>query len=70
MYNVVPSISAVTGISPGRYLWRIVVALHLGPRALVVATFYNFLLSFVPRALAYDEEQRKRRREKQTDEDR
>lgn len=46
VFNVVPSISAVTGISPGRYLWRIAIAFHLGPRLLVVAAYYHFLLSF------------------------
>ena len=45
-YNVVPSISAVTGISPGRYLWRIVIAFHLGPRILIAAVYHNFLKSF------------------------
>ena len=48
MYNVVPSISAVTGISPGRYLWRVVIAFHIGPRILIAAVYYNFLMSFVP----------------------
>lgn len=46
VFNVVPSISAVTGISPGRYLWRIVIAFHLGPRLLIAAVYYNFLMSF------------------------
>ena len=49
VFNVVPSISAVTGISPGRYLWRVVIGFHLGPRLLIVATYYHFLLSFVPK---------------------
>ena len=49
MFNVVPSISAVTGISPGRYLWRVVIAFHLGPRLLIVSTYYHFLLSFLGR---------------------
>ena len=48
VYNVVPSISAVTGISPGRYLWRVVIAFHIGPRILIAAVYYNFLMSFVP----------------------
>ena len=47
--NVVPSLSAVTGISPGRYLWRISIAFHLGPRLLVVLTYYHFLMAFVSR---------------------
>ena len=67
---MIPSISAVTGISPGRYLWRVVIAFHigkkiiffifsesyrysdflifLGPRILIAAVYYNFLMSFVP----------------------
>ena len=45
---MIPSISAVTGISPGRYLWRVVIAFHIGPRILIAAVYYNFLMSFVP----------------------
>ena len=47
--NFVPSISAVTGISPGRYLWRMAIAFHMGPRLLIVASYYHFLLSFAAR---------------------
>ncbi|KAK9738229.1 Transaldolase/Fructose-6-phosphate aldolase [Popillia japonica] len=32
VYNVIPSISAITGVSPQKYLWRLSVALHIGPR--------------------------------------
>ncbi|XP_076260332.1 post-GPI attachment to proteins factor 2-like isoform X2 [Rhynchophorus ferrugineus] len=32
VFNIVPSISAVTGISPQKYIWRISIALHIGPR--------------------------------------
>ncbi|KAF2363933.1 Frag1/DRAM/Sfk1 [Trinorchestia longiramus] len=35
VYNFLPSISAVTGVSPQRYLWRVAVALHISPRLLV-----------------------------------
>ena len=49
VHNFVPSISAVTGISPGRYLWRIAIAFHMGPRILIVASYYHYLLSFVSR---------------------
>ena len=49
VHNFVPSISAVTGISPGRYLWRIAIAFHMGPRILIVASYYHYLLSFVGR---------------------
>ncbi|XP_076630277.1 post-GPI attachment to proteins factor 2-like isoform X2 [Colletes latitarsis] len=40
VYNVLPSISAITGISPQRYLWRICIALHIGPR-LIIANVYR-----------------------------
>ncbi|CAD6227299.1 GSCOCG00006087001-RA-CDS [Cotesia congregata] len=40
VYNVLPSISAITGVSPQRYLWRVTIALHIGPR-LVIATVYH-----------------------------
>jgi len=33
----------------GRYLWRIAIAFHLGPRLLIVSSYYHFLLSFVSR---------------------
>ncbi|XP_013185659.1 post-GPI attachment to proteins factor 2-like [Amyelois transitella] len=42
VYNVVPSISAITGISPQRYIWRICVAFHLGPRLLIGSLYYNY----------------------------
>ncbi|KAI5732723.1 hypothetical protein M8J76_003392 [Diaphorina citri] len=44
VYNIVPSISAVTGISPQRYLWRTFIALHLAPRYLI-AIVYNAQMS-------------------------
>ncbi|XP_041973337.1 post-GPI attachment to proteins factor 2-like [Aricia agestis] len=42
VYNVVPSISAITGISPQRYVWRICVAYHIGPRLLIGSLYYNY----------------------------
>ncbi|CAH0721499.1 unnamed protein product, partial [Brenthis ino] len=42
VYNVVPSISAITGISPQRYIWRICIAYHLGPRLLIGSLYYNY----------------------------
>eukprot|EP00094_Tigriopus_californicus_P006057 TCALIF_05833-PA protein Name:"Similar to CG7990 Post-GPI attachment to proteins factor 2-like (Drosophila melanogaster)" AED:0.06 eAED:0.06 QI:0/0.75/0.8/1/0.75/0.8/5/515/362 len=47
VFNVVPSISAITGISPGRYLWRIVIAFHIGPRLLIAYTYFQFLQGLV-----------------------
>ncbi|XP_014294243.1 post-GPI attachment to proteins factor 2-like isoform X1 [Halyomorpha halys] len=42
VYNIIPSISAITGISPERYLWRISIALHLGPRFLISEVYNNY----------------------------
>ncbi|XP_077294914.1 post-GPI attachment to proteins factor 2-like [Arctopsyche grandis] len=42
VYNIIPSISAITGISPQRYLWRICVALHLGPRFLIGSLYHTY----------------------------
>ena len=61
VFNVVPSISAVTGISPGRYLWRVVIAFHLGPRLLIVSTYYHFLLTFLETAAKRQEREKERR---------
>ncbi|KAJ8298265.1 hypothetical protein KUTeg_024796 [Tegillarca granosa] len=40
--NVVPSISAVTGITPQAYVWRICIALHCAPRFAVGFMYYNY----------------------------
>ncbi|XP_063705686.1 post-GPI attachment to proteins factor 2-like [Culicoides brevitarsis] len=42
VYNIIPSISAITGISPQRYLWRISIAIHVGPRFLIAFAYRNF----------------------------
>ena len=42
VYNVIPSISAITGVSPQRYLWRICIALHIGPRFAIAAVYRNY----------------------------
>uniref|UniRef100_A0A8D8SQE3 Post-GPI attachment to proteins factor 2-like n=1 Tax=Cacopsylla melanoneura TaxID=428564 RepID=A0A8D8SQE3_9HEMI len=46
VYNIIPSISAVTGVSPQRYLWRTSIALHLAPRYLI-AIVYNVQMSAI-----------------------
>ncbi|XP_066582948.1 post-GPI attachment to proteins factor 2-like [Prorops nasuta] len=42
VYNVLPSISAITGVSPQTYLWRISVALHIGPRLIIANVYYSY----------------------------
>lgn len=42
--NYIPSISAVTGIPPQTYLWRICIALHSAPRFAVGFMHYNYYL--------------------------
>lgn len=39
---MIPSISAITGITPQTYLWRISVALHIGPRIVVAHLYKNY----------------------------
>lgn len=41
VYNIIPSISAITGVSPQRYLWRLCIALHIGPRIAIAAVYRN-----------------------------
>ncbi|XP_077559081.1 post-GPI attachment to proteins factor 2-like [Haemaphysalis longicornis] len=42
VYNFCPSVSAITGISPQRYAWRIGVALHTGPRLLLASLYPGY----------------------------
>ncbi|XP_024947477.1 post-GPI attachment to proteins factor 2-like, partial [Cephus cinctus] len=42
VYNVLPSISAITGVSPQRYLWRISIALHIGPRLVIASVYHSY----------------------------
>ncbi|XP_015915677.1 post-GPI attachment to proteins factor 2-like [Parasteatoda tepidariorum] len=41
VFNFCPSVSAITGISPQRYIWRIGVALHSTPRLLLASVYYS-----------------------------
>lgn len=50
VFNFIPSISAITGISPNIYFWRISIALHVGPRfiiAICYKSYYEHMLSHV-----------------------
>lgn len=42
VYNILPSISAITGITPQTYLWRVSIALHIGPRLLIASVYYSY----------------------------
>ncbi|CAK9796521.1 Post-GPI attachment to proteins factor 2-like [Anthophora plagiata] len=47
VYNILPSISAITGVSPQRYLWRITIALHIGPRLLIASVYHSYYYKIV-----------------------
>ncbi|XP_060523467.1 post-GPI attachment to proteins factor 2-like isoform X2 [Cylas formicarius] len=47
VFNIIPSISAVTGISPQRYIWRISIALHVGPRVIICAVYNAYQLNSI-----------------------
>lgn len=46
--NVIPSISAITGVTPQRYVWRICIALHCTPRFAVGYVYYNYYMERLP----------------------
>ncbi|UJR10807.1 hypothetical protein I4U23_014995 [Adineta vaga] len=39
--NFIPSFSSVIGVSPGKYIWRMVIAFHCFPRFLIASLYYN-----------------------------
>jgi len=39
--NFIPSFSSVIGVSPGKYIWRMAIALHCFPRFLIASLYYN-----------------------------
>ncbi|XP_056643583.1 post-GPI attachment to proteins factor 2-like [Diorhabda sublineata] len=47
VFNIVPSISAITGISPQRYIWRISIAFHVGPRLIISAVYRAYHLTLI-----------------------
>ncbi|XP_050428622.1 post-GPI attachment to proteins factor 2-like [Adelges cooleyi] len=47
VFNVLPSISAITGITPQTYLWRFAVAFHVGPRIVIAQVYYNYFISLL-----------------------
>lgn len=50
VYNVIPSISAITGVTPQTYMWRIAVAFHVGPRMVIAQVYYNYFVSQISKA--------------------
>ncbi|XP_050521020.1 post-GPI attachment to proteins factor 2-like [Daktulosphaira vitifoliae] len=50
VFNVIPSISAITGITPQTYLWRIAVAFHVGPRMVIAQVYYNYFISKISKS--------------------
>lgn len=50
VYNVIPSISAITGVTPQTYMWRIAVAFHVGPRMVIAKVYYNYFISEMPKS--------------------
>ncbi|CAO1417188.1 unnamed protein product [Diamesa hyperborea] len=43
VYNIIPSISSITGISPQKYLWRLCIALHISPRIIIAFVHRNYI---------------------------
>jgi len=39
--NFIPSMSSVIGVSPGKYIWRMAIALHCFPRFLIACLYHN-----------------------------
>ncbi|XP_018329207.1 post-GPI attachment to proteins factor 2-like isoform X2 [Agrilus planipennis] len=60
VYNIIPSISAITGISPQKYLWRVSIAVHLGPRLLVAAVTRSYNDNLIAKASARNQEEAKK----------
>lgn len=57
VFNFIPSISAITGVSPQRYFWRISIALHVGPRFIIAVcykSYYEHMLSHVKNLPVYN----------------
>ncbi|XP_031636511.1 post-GPI attachment to proteins factor 2-like [Contarinia nasturtii] len=56
VFNFIPSISAITGISPNIYFWRISIALHVGPRfiiAICYKSYYEHMLCHVKNPIVH-----------------
>lgn len=51
--NTIPSISAITGITPQRYIWRVCIALHSAPRFAVGFIYYHYYMRCLPAAVSH-----------------
>ncbi|XP_055371290.1 post-GPI attachment to proteins factor 2-like [Condylostylus longicornis] len=47
VYNIIPSISAITGVSPQRYFWRLCIAFHIGPRIPITVMYRNYYRNYL-----------------------
>jgi len=48
--NTIPSISAITGVTPQRYIWRMCIALHSTPRFAIGFIYYHYYMRCLPAA--------------------
>jgi hypothetical protein len=56
VYNIIPSISSITGIRPQIYVWRAIIALHLTPRLVIAYVHKNYLKHHVLTRVVRDEQ--------------
>ncbi len=61
VYNIIPSISSITGIRPQIYLWRAIIALHLTPRLVIAFVHKNYLKHHVLTKIAARDERSHRK---------
>jgi len=50
--NTIPSISAITGVTPQRYIWRVCIALHSAPRFAIGFIYYHYYMRCLPAAVS------------------
>jgi len=50
--NTIPSISAITGVTPQRYIWRVCIALHSAPRFAIGFLYYQYYMRCTPAAVS------------------
>lgn len=60
VYNIIPSISSITGIRPQIYLWRSIIALHLTPRLVIAFVHKNYLKHHVLTKVVGDQDRHRK----------